>query len=330
MTMKQVAGILVLAVVATAWMGCKKKPKDAGKQDKAGMAAMDAMRPAAMEAMRPAGMDAMRPVARRAAAKPGMATVALKMEKPSGMVVIPKGKNPLAGVDISKGFGEGWFKKGDSPRTNQPPMPATAAMTPTSPVAMAPAMAAPAAMTPAAMAPAAMRPATATPKAKTKPQPLPYTRYVHPDKSFTFRHPTGWTPKAKVGKIKGVPTFLIQVRKDATKTGPGELGALAFILPKKAPDSKVSCKRMADIIKKNTPSLKVGPLKPVQKTGLYMFHARSVEDGKNQVSLAFCGTAHKRIMILTYFTVGQEYGSWAYGYQLGLALYTFTSDLLKK
>jgi hypothetical protein len=327
MTMKRVAGILVLAVVATAWMGCKKKPKDTGKQDKAGMAAMDAMRPTAMDAMRPAGMDAMRPVARRAAAKPGMAIVALKMEKPSGMVVIPKGKNPLAGVDISKGFGEGWFKKGDSPRTNQPPMPATAAMTPTSPVAMAPAMATVAVQPPAVMRPTAVPPKPGT---KTKPKALPYTRYVHPDKSFAFRHPTGWTPTAKVGKIKGVPTFLIQVRKDATKTGPGELGALAFVLPQKGPDSKVSCKRMADIIKKNTPSLKVGPLKPVQKTGLYMFQAKSVENGKKQVSLAFCGTAHKRIMILTYFTVGEEYGSWAYGYQLGLALYTFTSDLLKK
>jgi len=35
-------------------------------------------------------------------------------------------------------------------------------------------------------------------------------------------------------------------------------------------------------------------------------------------------------MILSYFSVAQSHGSYAYGYQLGLALYTFTSDLLKK
>lgn len=328
MTMKRVAEILVVIMVATVWVGCKKKPKDKGTDDKAAMASMDAMRPAGMDAMRVAAMDAMRPEAMRAAPMAGMAIVALKMEKPGGMVVIPKGRNPLAGVDISKGFGEGWFKKGDQPGANQPTMTATlaamtpAAMSPAAPVTMAPVMA-PAAMTPAAMSPA-------TPAAKAKPQPLPYTRYVHPDKSFAFRHPTGWTPKVKVGKIKGVPTFIIQVRKDAAQTEPGELGALAFVLPKKAPDSKTSCQQMIAMMKKTAPSLKTGPLKPIQKTGLFMFQAMSVENGKKQVSLAFCGTAHQRIMILSYFTVGQSYGNYAYGYQLGLALYTFTSDLLKK
>jgi len=338
-TTKRVAWIGVVMVVTLALGGCKKKPKDKGTDDKAAMASMDAMRPAAMETMRVAAMG---PEAMRTAPMAAMAIVALKMEKPGGMVVIPKGKNPLAGVDISKGFGEGWFKKGDPPGMGQPSTTATpAAMTPAAPVAMEPAMGlvmAPAAMTPAATTPAAMTPAAMTPAApaaKAKPQPLPYTRYVHPDKSFAFRHPTGWTPKVKVGKVKvgrieGVPTFVIQVRKDITLTGPGELGALAFVLPQKAPDSKVTCQQMIALVKKTTPSLKTGPLKPVQKTGLFMFQAMSVENGKKQVSLAFCGTAHQRIMILSYFTVGQSYGNYAYGYQLGLALYTFTSDLLKK
>lgn len=331
MTMKRVAGIMMVAVVALAWVGCKKKPKDKAAGDKAAMTAMDAMRPAAMDVMRPATMDAMRPVAMGPAAMAAMSVVALKMEKPTGMVVIPKGKNPLAGVDISKGFGEGWFKKGDPPGAMSPGTTPTA---PTAmaagPVTMAPVMA-PAAMAPA-MAPAAMTPGMApgAPAAKAKPQPLPYTRYVHPDKSFSFRHPTGWTPKVKVGKIKGIPTFIIQVRKDAAQAGPGEIGSIAFVLPKKGPDSQTSCKQMIALVKKSTPSLKTGPLKPVQKTGLFMFQAMSVENGKKQVSLAFCGTAHKRIMILSYFTVGQTYGNYAYGYQLGLALYTFTSDLLKK
>jgi hypothetical protein len=336
MTKKRVAGMLAVRVAATvavtvavtvaltalAWVGCKKKPK--GTDDKSAMTAMDVMRPATP-------MDAaMRPAAMRAAPQAGMTTLALKMEKPGGMIVIPKGKNPLAGVDISKGFGEGWFKKGDPPGTNQPSMPATpAAMTPAAPVAMTPGTApgmAPA-MTPA-MTPAAM---TATPGVPAaKPQPLPYTQYVHPDKSFAFRHPTGWTPKVKVGKIKGVPTFIIQVRKDTTQTGPGELGALAFVLPKKGPDSKVTCQQMIAIVKKTTPSLQTGPLKPLQQTGLYMFRATSMEGNQKQVSLAICGTAHQRIMILSYFTIGQPYANHAYGYQLGLALQTFTSDLLKK
>jgi hypothetical protein len=337
MTLKHVAGILVVAMVSLMPMGCKKKPKDktAAKGPKADMTGAESMRPVAMDAM--GAMDAMRAAAM--GPKAGMTTLSLKMEKPGGMIVIPRGKNPLAGVDISKEFGEGWFKKGDPPGMNQPAtMTATApaTMTPAAPVTMTPGMApamappgmSPAAMTPAAMTPAAMTPAT--PAAKTKPQPLPYTRYVHPDKSFAFRHPTGWTPKVKVGKVEGIPTFIIQVRKDIAQTGPGELGALAFVLPKKAPDSRATCQKMIAIVKKTTPSLQAGPLKPVQKTGLLMFQATSVENGKKQVSLAFCGTAHGRIMILSYFTVGQSFGNYNYGYQLGLALYTFTSDLLKK
>ena len=110
----------------------------------------------------------------------------------------------------------------------------------------------------------------------------------------------------------------------------GELGALAFVLPQKAPDSKTTCQKMIEIVKKTTPTLKTGPLKPLQKTGLFMFQALSVENNEKQISLAFCGTAHKRIMILSYITVQQSHGNYSYGYQLGLALYTFTSDLLKK
>jgi len=352
--MKRAAGIsvVVMVMVGLALVGCKKKPQDKPAADKAGMAGAASKRPVAMDtmdAMRAAAMapDAMRAAAKqpkaKAKAKPGMTTLALKMEKPGGMIVIPKGKNPLAGVDISKGFGEGWFQKGTpagmgQPATMTPTAPVT--MTPTAPVTMTPGMAtammptmappgtAPAAMTPAAMTPGTMTPGTTT--ARTKPQPLPYTRYVHPDKTFAFRHPTGWTPKVKVGKMKGIPTFIIQVRKNPAQTGPGELGALAFVLPKKAPDSKATCLKMIAIVKKSTPSLKTGPLKPVKKTGLFMFQATSTEDNKKQISLGFCGTAHQRVMILSYFTVGQSFGSYAYGYQLGQALYTFTSDLLKK
>ncbi len=333
MTIKSVAGILVMVTVGLAPVGCKKKPRDKGAADKSGMTGAESMRPVATDSMGATGsmdamdaMDAMEP-------KAGMTTLALKMEKPGGMIVIPKGKNPLANVDISKGFGEGWFKKGDHPGMNQPATmtpAAPTAMTPAAPVTMTPGMA-PAmtpAMVPEGMAPAAMTPAT--PPAKTKPQPLPYTRYVHPDKSFAFRHPTGWTPNVKVGKVKGIPTFIIQVRKNPAQTGPGELGAMAFVLPKKAPDSKTTCQKMIDIVKKTTPSLKTGPLEPVQKTGLFMFKAFSMDGGKKQLSLGFCGTAHGRIMILSYFTFGQTYASPSYGYQLGVALYTFTSDLLKK
>ncbi len=327
MTTKRVVGILMVAVIALAWVGCKKKPADKAKGDKAAMTAMDVMRPVAMrpEAMRP---EAMRP------APKSMSVVAVKMEKPTGMVVIPKGKNPLAGVDISKGFGEGWFKKGQ-PGMTQPAMPAPLAMTPTAPVAMSPAAPVTMApvmavsMAPVAMAPAGMRPAPAA-KAKTKPKPLPYTRYTHPDKTFAFRHPTGWTPKVKVGKVKGVPTFFIQVQKVAGKTDPGELGSLAFVQPKKAPDSRTSCKQLISIVKKGAPGLKTGPLRPLQKTGLFMFQAMAMVNGKKQVSLCFCGTAHKRIQILSWFSVGQDFASGSYGYQLGVALYTFTSDLLKK
>ncbi len=306
----------LVALLAVALVGCKKKPKDEGKAS--GETTKAAM---TMEAM--AGMEAMTPAMRAEARRPAMRTtslVAAKLDKPSGMVVLPKGKNPLAGVDIGKGFGEGWFGKGGEP-----------AMTPE---AMAPTVMTPEAMAPnaAPMTPAAMTPATpaARPATPAKPKPLPLAQYIHPDKSFGFRYPEGWKPVAKVGKQNGVPVILVQAKKDPTDTAKGELGAIAIILPKNGPSTQQSCQAMIKLVKKGTPSLKTGPLKPLKGTQLLMFKATHTENNQSLFSLGLCGTVHGRIMFLSYFSLGKQYGSYASGYQLGQALFIFTSDLLKK
>jgi hypothetical protein len=238
------------------------------------------------------------------------------------MVVLPKGKNPLANVDISKGFGEGWFGKG-----GMTPAPMTPeAMTPE---AMTPEAMTPEAMTPEAMTPTPRVPARARARAAGTPA-LTYAQYVHPDKSFGFRYPAGWHPVAKVGQQNNIPVIIVQVKKDPQTSVKGELGAIALILPKQGPDARKSCQAMVQIVRKGTPSLETGPLKPLEGTPLLMFQARHEENNQQLESLAICGTAHGRIMFLSYLSIGKGEGNYEVGRQLGKALITFTSDLLKK
>ena len=74
--------------------------------------------------------------------------------------------------------------------------------------------------------PAATAPAAAAPVGK--PAALPYSQYVHPDRSFGFRYPTGWTPKAQVGQKDGIPIIVIQVQRQVGSAvagvAPGVMG----------------------------------------------------------------------------------------------------------
>ena len=324
MTSKRIVGLIFVITLALAVVGCKKKPK---KDDGKGPGAMA---PAAMTPPMEAPMTP--PVMKPATVGKTLA----KIGKPLGMVVLPKGKNPLAGVDISKGFGEGWFNKGGQPASTPPATPATTPPVTPPVAATPPTMAAP----PPAMVPVTPPPAMPTPAvtpaviptapAAAHPTELPYAQYIHPDRSFGFRYPTGWTPTANVRKHNNVPIIIVQVRKTPGSTSPGELGALAFILPQKAPNAQISCQKMIAVAKQGTPTLKTGPLQPLQKTGLLMFQAVHTENNAKHVSLGICGSAHGRVMFLSYFSVGMSFGSKPYGWQLGKALYVFTSDLLKK
>jgi hypothetical protein len=314
------AAVLTVTTALVASPGCKKKPADDSRpgegSDMAGKAtAMDAMKSMAAGD----GMDAMGSARRAGARRPGArragALVATPLDRPAGMVVIPKGKNPLAGVDIGKGFGEGWFGKGEPPPA-MTPEPRPAEPRPAEPRPAEP-------RTPAR----APTPRNARPAGTAE---LTYARYVHPDKSFGFRYPKGWHPVAKVGQQDNIPVIIVQVKKDPASSAKGELGALALILPKQAPPSRKSCETLVKIVRKGTPDLKTGPYQPLKGTPLLMFQARHTDDNQPLDSLAICGRAHGRIMFLSYLSVGKDAGDYQTGRRLGKALIAFTSDLLKK